>query len=107
MTTELPRFEITVWLNGEDKPRDVTAINPDMIRYELEAKRYGMPADGREVPMTWITFLAWAALVRNKAYEGEWIKFRLEDCLSAAFADEDDEVPTVGPTQPDPESGSS
>ena len=103
----LPRLDFEVWLAGEEKPLEVTAINPDLIRYEREARKYGHPVDGRESPVIWQTFLAWAALIREGRYAQEWIRFRDTDCVGCEFADQSDEVPTVDPTPPAPESDSS
>lgn len=98
----LPKLEITVAL-ADGQELEVTAINPDLIRYESEAKKRGLPLDSTQAPMTWMTFLAWAALTREKRYAKDWQEFKLTDCVGVSMEDDDAET---DPTQPGPESDS-
>ena len=78
---------------------DVQVRNPDFLRYDLERNKRGW-ADGREVPILYLTFCTWAALTREGRLEGmPWEVFS-RDALELT-----PETATVDPTEPAVEAG--
>ena len=104
MASALRNMVLTVTLKDSDGPVEVTAINPDMLRYEAEAIRRGW-GSAKDRPFTFMTFLAWTALKREGRYAGEWKAFSETDCLSVDSDDDDDDDDDMGepvdPTQLD------
>lgn len=91
----LPKMNLTVVLKDTEEPLEVQAINPDLIRFETEQQKRGLRSS-EDAPLTWMTFLAWAALTREGRYTKDWQEFKLTDCLQLDMPDADE---TVDPTQ--------
>jgi hypothetical protein len=70
---------------------DVQSANPDLIRYERTAARHKWPPM-TEQPVTWLTFLAWAALRREGQLPPDvtWERFADDVCLHVERAEDDD-----------------
>jgi hypothetical protein len=96
---------------------EVQTANPDLIRYERTAARHKWPVM-TEAPVSWLTFLAWAALRREGQLPAEvtWERFSDELCLAVERSDDDDSetddddrpagaVMFGDPTQPVPDPG--
>jgi len=96
-------------LDGDEiAARTLQTTNPDMILWErTRAKHKWPPFD--EAPITWLTFLAWAAARRTKVIPPSvtWEQWQA-DCLDVSSPDEeaDDEEAEEGrPTQEGPGPG--
>ena len=85
---------------------DVQTANPDLIRYERTAARHKWPPFADQ-PVTWMTFLAWAALKREAQLPADvtWERFADELCLTVETYDDDDGASTGDPTPPGPDPG--
>jgi hypothetical protein len=96
---------------------DVQTANPDLVRYERTAARHKWPP-ATQAPMTWLTFLAWAALRREAQIPADltWEAFADTRCLSVENLtgddddqddddDDDDEDGPGRPTPPGPDPG--
>lgn len=86
---------------------DVQTANPDLIRYERTAAKHKWPPFDQQ-PVTWLTFLAWAALKREAQLPPDvtWERFADELCLTVESLDDDtDEASPGDPTQPGPDPG--
>lgn len=86
---------------------DVQTQNPDLIRWEKTQAKHGWPK-AQDAPMTWLTFIAWAALRRESAIPAEltWETFSDTRCLGVqnltADQDDDDDQDVDGPGRPTP-----
>lgn len=104
---KLTRRTATVEL-ADGRVLEARIINPDTIRYEETAQRYGWPGvvieDGKaEFHGNALrdTFESYAALKRTSQYAGSWESFRDSDCVAVEVDEQD-----VDPTQPAPVSAS-
>lgn len=80
---------------------DLQTINFDMIRYEETARKqnpkWGSPS---ETPITFASFIAWAAAQRTGATALKWDEWKVQ-AEDVSIIGEDD----VSPTPPGPEPG--
>src|SRR5690349_2780078 len=102
---QLARQTIMVELRDNPEPFKVTAINPDYMVQEQTCQRVGIRLEPERQPMTYITTLAWAAMVREGHYSGDLPTFRMKDALvvmavraDGTVAGEGEEPETVDPT---------
>lgn len=92
MTTALRRTRLRVVLDSDpDRVIDVECINPDFLRIESAAPKFGLALDPKGAPMTYMSALGWAALKRTGDYLGEWPEFKAA-CLDLEVVKEGDEV---------------
>lgn len=77
--------------------------NPDMVRWERTRAKHKWPP-ATESPITWLTFLAWAALRRESAIPDEltWETFSDGRCIGVTNLDADDDDQEDGPGRPTP-----
>lgn len=82
---------------------EVQTANPDLIRYERTAAKHRWPGMADQ-PITWLTFLAWAALRREAQLGPEvtWERFSDELALFVERADTDDDPDGPDPGDPIP-----
>jgi hypothetical protein len=82
---------------------EVQTRNTDMVQYDLDRPRRKWPS-GQEAPMLWLTYLAWKALLRDKAIEtGMPFEVFRERAIDIGRVTDDDGAPqdeSVDPTQP-------
>lgn len=100
-----PRLRVVL---GDDSVHEVQTINADMLRYERTARQQHWPTDPRQLPITWMTFLAWAALKRSHNIDASITWEEFSEATQEVTNLDDDGQPSealveVGPTQPEPE----
>lgn len=96
-----PRVRVVM---SDGSTMDVQCLNPDLLRYDMTRSKHGW-ATAQQAPMLWLTFIAWAALRREKLLPDDigWELFSTERCISVQPLDEDGAPQTVDPTQPEAE----
>jgi len=92
----LPRLQVRP---ATGDPYSVQAYNPDMLLFEETAAkhRWSGPSDA---PFRWLTFLAWAASVREGRTELTWEQFR-----KSTLEIRNTSGAPAGPTRPGPVPG--
>jgi len=90
---------------------DLQTFSCDLTAYEREQSRRKWPAP-KEAPFSWLSFLGWSVLRRDKLIGEDvgWPTFDrdlLAEVSSAGGDDEDDEDEAGTPTLPGPDPGSS
>lgn len=80
---------------------DAQTLNPDLLKFERTAVRHKWPKPG-ESPVMWLTFIAWAAGVREGHIPSTltWEQFSQEECAEVTNPDGKSAGPSVDPTQP-------
>ena len=63
-----------------DQHLTAEVLNPDLHRYEITAARKGWPPT-ESAPITFATFVAWAALTRQGDYNGTFETFAETDAV--------------------------
>lgn len=81
-----PLLEATM---GDGAVFNVQCLNIDLIMYERAAQKNRWPEESRNT-FTWMTFLAWNVLTREKQITDTWEQFQSR-CV---------QVTSVQPTQP-------
>jgi hypothetical protein len=105
-TVKLSTPRLRVVLHEDDNDAiDVQTINADLVLAELTGRKHKWGALA-ESPLTYSTFLAWAALRRRRLIDPA-VTFEAfsTTCASIETVDDDDEEADTRPTGPDPVSG--
>jgi hypothetical protein len=84
----------------------VQSLNIDMLKWERYAIKNRLPVNPGGAPVTWLSYLAWSAGIREHALPADvtWPRFEQEMCASVA-ADDNPSAGTVDPTEPEAGTG--
>jgi hypothetical protein len=80
----------------------VQSLNADMLRWERYAIKNRLPVNPGGAPVTWLSFLAWSAGVREHMLPSTLTYAEFADQCASVSAP-DSAVPEVGPTEPVPD----
>jgi len=83
---------------------DVQALNIDMVSWDRDRVKHGW-AKMEDVPMQWLSYLAWHALTKTQRLLPEMTLREFEEQCAAVQAPDDDQDDGVDPTNPDPGPG--
>lgn len=93
------QLTLRVYLDGRD-PVDVTTRLSDHNLWDITRAKHKWPKVD-EAPVTWLGFMAWAALRRTGGTDLSWESF-LAECEGVENVDEDEEGGDVDPTRSAP-----
>ena len=101
-TPKLPTMRLAVFLD-DGAILQVQTANPDMVRWEKTRAQHKWPA-WADAPVTALTFVAWAALRREKQIPDDltWESFSGSRCLGVEALTDDDDDPEDDPGSPTP-----
>lgn len=96
--TDVKTMDVTAEMSSGTLER-VTVRNPDLCRWDIERDKTKWPMHDK-APILWLTFITWAAMMREGRYSEPFKTFREADCLNIEVKDDADT--DVDPTRQDP-----